>query len=125
VVRIKSCLFIMLQLVRFCLKMLDGPSVIQCFGFRRLLVLCNAATLRLLKSFLVLLGGLLLCLQVLSPARSRELGQELADSLLVDLVFWVLLGAQLLGKPSAGLEEDQVRHGTETGPVVKGVGLET
>jgi hypothetical protein len=79
----------------------------------------------LLKTRSVLLGGLLLCLEVLSPTRPRELRQEFANSLLVDLVFRVLLGAQLLGKPSARLEEDEVRHGAETSPVVQRVGLET
>jgi hypothetical protein len=74
---------------------------------------------------LTLLGRLLLCRKVITPARTSQLGQELADSLLINLVLGILLSAQLLGKPSAGLEEDQVRKGAHTAPVVEARGCDT
>ena len=98
----------MLQLVRCCVEIINDPSVVACFGLSRPMMLCNWADVWLRRLSLLLLGGLLLCLQVLTPARTGEFGQKLADSLLVDLVLWVFLGAQLLSKPCAGLEENQV-----------------
>jgi hypothetical protein len=53
-----------------------------------------------------------------------ELGKELADTLLVDLVFGVLARAEKLGEPSAGLEQDQVSKCTCKCPVGIGLGLQ-
>ena len=54
-------------------------------------------------------------------ALGAELGNKLADTFLVDLVFRVLARAEQLGEPSAGLEQDQVSECTCECPV--GVGL--
>jgi len=57
-------------------------------------------------------------------ALSAELGKELADPLLVDLVFRVLARAEQLSQPSASLEQDQVSECTGKRPVDVGLGLQ-
>lgn len=69
---------------------------------------------------LLLVGGILL-VDISVPACSGELGHEFVNSALVLLVLGVFTSGDLLSKPCAGLEENQVRSGTNTGPVVNSV----
>lgn len=76
---------------------------------------------RISAFLLALLHLALLFCSVIQPAQACR--QELAHLLLVDLVFWVLLCTDLLGKPGRGLEQDEIRHGTNGSPVVEGTSL--
>lgn len=70
---------------------------------------------------LLLLAGGILLVDISVPACSGELGHKLVNSALILLVLWVFASSDLLSKPCAGLEENQVRSGTNTGPVVNSV----
>lgn len=70
---------------------------------------------------LLLLAGGILLVDISVPACSGELRHELMNSALVLLVLWVFASSDLLRKPGAGLEQNQVRSGTNTGPVVYSV----
>lgn len=69
----------------------------------------------------LLLVGSILLVDISVPACSGELGHELMHSALVLLVLWIFASSDLLSKPSAGLEQNQIRSSTNTGPVVHSV----
>ena len=67
---------------------------------------------------------LLLLDKVIIPALPQHARYELANTLLVRLVLWVLSSRDTLGQPSATLEQEQVTDGAKESPIHQSTTLE-